>query len=511
MKNAYRYLIGTIIGIVLVIGISVYAVTTVIESSEVTYNNQTSKGGSTNVQGSIDELYQRYKDLTGETSSKYTEAILNGADPVLGEGMIPVTIDAKGKVKYANVNTPWYSYEEKRWANAVILVKSPSQSYKTGDTILEKDIESYFVWIPRYSYKIWDTGNYTSYQSSSSLEDNANAAETGGATAFRRVTGNARLIDIQFGASKNDNGTAVGTYHTNEAFTAFNTKGLWVGKFETGYNQMSSTGVPIDSASWTTENAEKNVVASSRIVVKPNVYSWRNITVGNIFKNALSYEEGLKSHMMKNTEWGAVVYLSHSEYGIGTEIRINNNSSYKTGYSAASGTNQTSLPGDYGTKTVSDNEGPAVTQAYNTPTGYLASTTGNITGIYDMSGGTHEYMASYKDGYGVNNGITATELAKTQYFDKYSTNSTWTSFNQKKLGDATGEMGPFYYYYDQDKGARVHNSWYNDTSNFVDSTVPWFYRGGNYDRGVLASQFFFANSAGGANDSLGSRLVLAIK
>ena len=163
-----KFFIGIFVGIVLVIGISVYAVTAVIESSEVTYNNQTSKGGFTNVQGSIDELYQRYKDLTGETSSKYTEAILNGADPVLGTGMVPVTIDAKGKVKYANVNTPWYSYEEKRWANAVILVKSPSQSYKTGDTILEKDIESYFVWIPRYSYKIWDTGNYTSYQSSSS-------------------------------------------------------------------------------------------------------------------------------------------------------------------------------------------------------------------------------------------------------------------------------------------------------------------------------------------------------
>ncbi len=28
-----------------------------------------------------------------------------------------------------------------------------------------------------------------------------------------------------------------------------------------------------------------------------------------------------------------------------------------------------------------------VTSLYNTPTGYMASTTGNITGIYDTSGG----------------------------------------------------------------------------------------------------------------------------
>ncbi len=33
-----------------------------------------------------------------------------------------------------------------------------------------------------------------------------------------------------------------------------------------------------------------------------------------------------------------------------------------------------------------------ITLPYNTETGYLASTTGNITGIYDMSGGSWEYV-----------------------------------------------------------------------------------------------------------------------
>ena len=137
MNKTKYILLGIVIGILIVGSISVYAVTAVIEGSEVSYNNQTSKGSYTNVQGSIDELYQRYKDLTGETSTKYTESILNGADPVLGTGMIPVTIDDDGKVKYANVNTPWYKYAAKKWANAVILVKTPSKSYKTGDEILE--------------------------------------------------------------------------------------------------------------------------------------------------------------------------------------------------------------------------------------------------------------------------------------------------------------------------------------------------------------------------------------
>ena len=489
----------------LVVGsISVYAVSTIIDSKEVSYDNGNSKGSYDNVQGSIDELYQRYKDLSGEQDTIYTEKILNGADPVLGDGMIPVTLDSKGNVKYASLYTPWYKYEEKKWANAVILVKSPSKQYKTGDTILEKDIESYFVWIPRYSYKIWDTGNYTSYYTFSQLKDSADFAES--EYALRHITGKARLIDIEFGATKNDNGTTVGSYHTNEAFKVFDTKGLWVGKFETGYNQMDVTGVPIDSSKWTTTGAENDVVASSRIVVKPNVYSWRNIKIGNIFTNAIQYEDKLKSHMMKNTEWGAVAYLSHSVYGIGNEININNNSSYKTGYSAAANTDQSSYPGIYGTA-------DTLTQAYNTTTGYLASTTGNITGIYDMSGGAYEYMASYRVGQNVSTSGVSDSMLSTypKYFDSYEATKDEFDYTKRKLGDATGEMGPFYYYYDKDKSIKAHNAWYGDNSSFVDSTNSWFYRGGHYSHGVLAGQFYFTRLNGDLYAAVSSRLVLAVK
>ena len=142
-KNSiFKYITGIVIGILLTSIVGVYAVTAIIDSKEVSYDNKASKGNYDNVQDSIDELYKRYKDFTGEQDTLYKEEILNGADPVLGDEMIPVTLDCKGNVKYANLYTPWYSYEEKRWANAVLLVDSPSQTYKTGDTILEKDIES---------------------------------------------------------------------------------------------------------------------------------------------------------------------------------------------------------------------------------------------------------------------------------------------------------------------------------------------------------------------------------
>ena len=38
------------------------------------------------------------------------------------------------------------------------------------------------------------------------------------------------------------------------------------------------------------------------------------------------------------------------------------------------------------------NEDGTYTKSYNSEVGYLASTTKNITGVYDMSGGAYEYV-----------------------------------------------------------------------------------------------------------------------
>ena len=89
----------------------------------------------------------------------YKEEILNGTEPKLEDPLIPVTIEDDGTVKKADLTSKWYSYEEKRWANAIIL-KDESKTYNNGEVIPEEEIESYFVWIPKYSYKLWDLGNY---------------------------------------------------------------------------------------------------------------------------------------------------------------------------------------------------------------------------------------------------------------------------------------------------------------------------------------------------------------
>ncbi len=408
----------------------------------------------------------------------YEDPILNGADPVIKENLVPVTIADNGEVTYANTQKKWYSYENKEWANAVILVDSPSKEYQENDIIPESDIESYFVWIPRYKYQIFDEGNYT--------EAIQSKPETSIATEIQ--------IEFESNSTNPSAGSKQGEWLTHPAFTNFDVNGFWVGKFETGYEGATSI-----------DTAQVNAIDSSKVIVKPNVYSWRSSTVSNMFKTAYDYERNLDSHMMKNTEWGAVAYLSHSKYGINTEVRINNNSNFLTGYSAVDETDQSIYPGEYGTDS-------SKTLPYNISTGYKASTTGNITGIYDMSGGAWEYVGAYMPSSNDASGFSASELTTySKYLDLYPNNTTVTSWNNRILGDATGEMGPFYYYADEDSKKRNHNSWYKNDSNFVESINPWFARGGAYNHGIIAGQFFFGRNTGDGYINAAFRLVLTSK
>jgi len=132
---------------------------------------------------------------------------------------------------------------------------------------------------------------------------------------------------------------------------------------------------------------------------------------------------------------------------------------------------------------------------YTSEKGLLASTTGNITGIYDMSGGAYEYVAGYRDGI---NGVNQNYPLK--YFDVYHTQSSDTTYQYRILGDATGEMGPF---------ANNTGSWYGDSSYFINKSVSWFLRGGSYSGDQLAGIFQFDRYNGTGYSTYSTRLVLA--
>jgi len=381
------------------------------------------------------------------------------AEPVIKGDLIPVTIASDGIVKKADTATEWYNYSNKEWANAVILMDK-TITYHEGDTIPEENIESYFVWIPRYKYKIFDEGTYT------------------GITEVQE--GKEQLIEIVF-EDKNttpSTGTTKDSWLTHPAFTSFDVNGIWVGKFELGYKGATST-----------TEAEKNIVDTAKVIVKPNVYSWRTNTVKNFFETMYNYNRVLDSHMMKNTEWGAVAYLSHSKYGIGKEIAKNNYNSFMTGCGSAI--------------VVEGENYSDICDGYATLNGILASTTGNITGIYDMNGGANEYVAGYRINTYSNSGFDETSIANysSKYFDIYNVESTEVTYNYRILGDATGEMGPF---------ASYKGSWYGDYADFVNSINSWFGRGGYYSLSANAGVFHFRGYNGIAGSYSSARLVLAV-
>ena len=76
----------------------------------------------------------------------------------------------------------------------------------------------------------------------------------------------------------------------------------------------------------TESQAIGDVITSNivRAVSRPAVSSWRNISIGKAYYNSYNYNRDLESHMMKNSEWGAVSYLAYSIYGRNT-YKITNN------------------------------------------------------------------------------------------------------------------------------------------------------------------------------------------
>ena len=447
----------------------------------------------------------------------YKESILNGMDPVLEEPLIPVTIESDGTVKKADIGSEWYNYENKEWANAVILFDE-SEDYLAGEIIPEEKIESYFVWIPKYRYQLWDLGLYESVTSIDPSKVHEIPIIFGDYNTSDSIDGEC-ITPMESGATGN---CVIGDYMTHPAFLSIPSTGFWVGKFETGYVGATSPN-----------EAEQNVNDSSKIIVKPNTYSWRGIQVANAFYSSYNYKRELDSHMIKNTEWGAVAYLQHSAYGSSTSVRINNNSDYITGYAA----NNEPTCGYTGTNEECNkycNDGTCNT-AY--PNSTLASTTGNISGICDMSGGSYEYAMGvildqngspmsgrnslYNSGF---NGIfgcptcdsdTSGLISLTngyswpekKYYDTYAYATADEQYQRRVLGDATGEMGPFSPVTYMLEIRRI-GSWYVNYASSVYVNTQWFIRGGNTSMGVQSGIFAFSIEYGRYRSGVGFRLIL---
>ena len=95
------------------------------------------------------------------TSSSPSALDESGANaPKLTSNMIPVYYDETSKEwkkadsNNTDKNNQWYDYNNKMWANAVTVTETNRNTYlsaSTGTTIPMDDINTMWVWVPRYT------------------------------------------------------------------------------------------------------------------------------------------------------------------------------------------------------------------------------------------------------------------------------------------------------------------------------------------------------------------------
>ena len=350
-------------------------------------------------------------DAAGNASSHVTKYFSKDANsPKLTDGMIPIKWNGTNWVVCDKDDIDWFSYDHKLWANIMLSDGTyKADTVQVGQVVAEADLGSMYVWIPRYAYKM-PLNSYV-YGTNANpephtidvtfLNRNTNKAYNG--KEFQKATANVDTMQ-----------TAI--VHPAFTFGDKELEGIWVAKFEA--SGTTSGGQAVGNCSDTTLASRSDVQPDNTTIVKslPNVISWRNMTIGNMQYYCMSIaglkkanygitSQDVNSHLIKNSEWGAAAYLSYSKYG---EVpQINSAGSVTTGkssnwyYNMYTGQGpKTGEKNENGTITTVD-EGrytaDVSTHGYSTKNGILASTTGNITGVYDMNGGSWEYVAAYLD------------------------------------------------------------------------------------------------------------------
>ena len=437
--------------------------------------------------------------------------------PKLVDGMIAIYWE-NGVEKELSENSTelewnlWYDYIEQtgststegsgtsRWANAI-----------TKDS--NGNITGYYVWIPRYEYKI-------------TYNDNSDYSKGG-------------IIDVNFieiGQEATEGYIIHPVFQANPLQGGWETElpGFWIAKYPAGFqsNTVDTNGNLIngndevqysnlyytDLKNYCTQNALGQVLtnenyANERLsypVFKPLTYVYNCINSDNCFeiaqeiKNATDFYglNNADTHMMKNSEWGAVAYLTWSQYGRNaTEPNINNvtlsNKDRKNIYSVtgiyADGTDNSYISGTF------------IGNTYNTSKGQLGSSTGNITGVYDLTGCTWEKVAAYVnvDNYTYKNLVQSLLDAEEKYKNVYLGESNDSGDENYLLNNFYGDG-----IRETSKSGTGTTSWNTDYSSFPLTGAPFFRRVGHLNDTNKAGIFAFIGDDGAGHPANSFRVVI---
>ena len=335
----------------------------------------------------------------------------------------------------------WYDYDQQKWANAITVNEEALDKYKgkNGVEVDNNDVLGYWVYIPRYAYEVQRrdaTDKVVAEQGDNAARDSRFIIEfetidnskklpaqscsepvyesfdsTGphlilsGVKDYRKECGLNRLY-----GNNDDNDT---TWATHPAFTFGDEElnGIWVGKYQ-------SSVIPLDDGGITTVTKPNTYVSYSMMVQMGVTGDWDmyyaaktvgqtdpNNTSGSTEAEMSENSNKLKdytSHMVNNNEWGAILYLTSSHYGVDTAADVEGNmsivSSEKDQLFGAGGFVTGCGNGDRDNAVVDSSAtmtSPTTATCstdnseaqYNGSDGMLASTTHNVYGIYDLTAG----------------------------------------------------------------------------------------------------------------------------
>ena len=416
--------------------------------------------------------------------------------PALDNTMVPVKYNTE--TKNWNVcskdDAEWYNYEvqssttesggSSKWANVMltddIVVEKDGTTYDASavkDLLTSNSLQtivgatvttegSMLVWVPRYAYRITyknSSGEVLGYSDSRGIVTKDGKTPSSYQTPTTSINVNGSI-----GSTKYEYYRPHPAFETDLDQGGWSSRltGIWVGKFE-------ATG------------------STSEVTVKSDLSSLTDYPIGTLWQSAKDNFKAKTSgsHMMKNSEWGAVAYLTESKYGRNQTVVT-----YYTGGASTAGAYKDNI---------------------------LQSTTGNVYGIYETVGGASEYVASYiannQSRYGYQFASNAgtpdskndkTESTKYATVYKYNTMSDSNQNNydlnlNKVFGDGTTETST--------SGNNSVSSWHSEYSSFVSTSYPFFSRGGHSNLSGYAGSFCFFRIDGDASNVKGFRPVCVVK
>ena len=386
--------------------------------------------------------------------------------PVLISGMTPVIWNGEEFTEISENDIAWYDYDNKRWANA-----------RTEDG-------SYWVWIPRYAYKIT-----SGYRQSSTGTIDVKFLQGKTNEAYDETV--VETTGYQPGVKDTSMHYFLHPVFEEEAL------GFWVAKYEASAHEGIDSGITDGTCS-----GSDNVSTKSPLIA-PNEISWRCINNSNAYYASLAMKDNpiygwnsieVDTHMLTNLEWGAVAYLSKSKYGVHTnEVWNNSFTGFQTGCS--------------GSSVSAASEGTCVT--YETTNGQKASTTHNIYGVYDMAGGAWDRVMGNYNGLIGSSGFTLEEfsLINSRHINHYYTapedlhNGYGVDYDLTVYGDAIHETSNNAYRYSPDESTgTTSGAWHSDYSYLpYVASYPWFVRGAYWSYGSSAGVFAFHHTHGSAD------------